>query len=151
TPPGRGVFRLHGPGVGHTEHRGHRFRLRALWKEPEDDQAVAATCPADAPENLHNPGPTQHSQVKDQAQNVWSKFVPLALAVLLFEAANFQHSPANMAFFSLAMPGGAGPGWAAALAWNIAPAAIGNILGGVLLVAAPFWYTVRKPQSGTQR
>jgi formate/nitrite transporter FocA (FNT family) len=85
------------------------------------------------------------------AQNVWSKFVPLALAVLLFEAANFQHSPANMAFFSLAMPGGAGPGWADGLAWNIAPAAIGNILGGVLLVAAPFWYTVRKPQSGTQR
>jgi formate/nitrite transporter FocA (FNT family) len=44
------------------------------------------------------------------AQNVWSKFVPLALAVLLFEAANFQHSPANMAFFSLVMPGGGGPG-----------------------------------------
>jgi formate/nitrite transporter FocA (FNT family) len=63
------------------------------------------------------------------AQNVFSKFVPLALAVLLFEAANFQHSPANMAYFSLAMPGGGGPGWADAVLWNIAPAAIGNIIG----------------------
>jgi formate transporter len=85
------------------------------------------------------------------AQNVWSKFVPLALAVLLFEAANFQHSPANMAFFSLAMPGGGGPGWADAIWWNIAPAAIGNILGGALLVAVPFWYAVRNHQSGERQ
>jgi formate/nitrite transporter len=81
------------------------------------------------------------------AQNVWSKFVPLALAVLLFEAANFQHSPANMAFFSLVMPGGEGPGWAAAIWWNLVPAALGNIIGGALLVAAPFWYAVRKQPS----
>jgi len=33
----------------HTQHRGHRFRLRALWKEPEEDQAVAVPCPADTP------------------------------------------------------------------------------------------------------
>jgi formate/nitrite transporter FocA (FNT family) len=43
------------------------------------------------------------------AQNVWNKFVPSALAVLLFEAANFQHSPANMAYFRLIMPAKAGP------------------------------------------
>jgi formate/nitrite transporter len=82
------------------------------------------------------------------AQNVWSKFIPLALAVLLFEAANFQHSPANMAYFSLIMPGGGGPGWADAVWWNIAPAAIGNILGGALFVAVPFWYVVRKRKGG---
>jgi formate/nitrite transporter FocA (FNT family) len=85
------------------------------------------------------------------AQNVWSKFVPLALAVLLFEAANFQHSPANMAYFSLIMPGEGGPGWGDALWWNIAPAAIGNILGGALFVAIPFWYVVRKRQGGKGR
>jgi formate/nitrite transporter len=78
------------------------------------------------------------------AQNVFSKFVPLALAVLLFEAANFQHSPANMAYFSLIMPSGDGPGWADAVLWNVAPAAVGNVLGGALLVAVPFWYAVRK-------
>jgi formate/nitrite transporter FocA (FNT family) len=84
------------------------------------------------------------------AQNVWSKFVPLAFAVLLFEAANFQHSPANMAYFSLVMPGGGGPGWGDAVAWNILPAAVGNVLGGALLVAVPFWYAVRKRQSDRQ-
>jgi formate/nitrite transporter FocA (FNT family) len=78
------------------------------------------------------------------AQNVWSKFVPLALAVLIFEAGNFQHSPANMAVFSLIMPGGDGPGWTAAIWWNLAPAALGNIVGGALLVAVPFWYAVRR-------
>lgn len=79
------------------------------------------------------------------AQNVWSKFVPLALAVLLFEAANFQHSLANMAYFSLVMPGGGGADWADAIWWNLAPAALGNIVGGALLV--PFWYAVRKQPS----
>jgi formate/nitrite transporter FocA (FNT family) len=82
------------------------------------------------------------------AQNVWSKFVPLALAVLLFEAANFQHSPANMAYFSLIMPGGDGPGWVDAALWNIAPAALGNVLGGALFVAVPFWYVLRKTKDG---
>lgn len=84
------------------------------------------------------------------AQNVWSKFVPLALAVLLFEAANFQHSPANIAYFSLIIPGGGGPGWVDAVWWNILPAAIGNIAGGALFVAIPFWYVLRKRQESTQ-
>jgi formate/nitrite transporter FocA (FNT family) len=84
------------------------------------------------------------------AQNVWSKFVPLALAVLLFEAANFQHSPANMAYFSLIMPGGGGPGWADAVWWNVLPAAIGNIAGGALFVAIPFWYVLRSREQSTQ-
>ena len=74
------------------------------------------------------------------AHSVVGKFLPLALAVVVFEAANFQHSPANMGYFSLVMPGGGGPGWGGAIWWNIVPAAIGNLLGGALLVALPFWY-----------
>jgi formate/nitrite transporter FocA (FNT family) len=77
------------------------------------------------------------------AQSVLGKYLPLALAVMLFEAANFQHSPANMAYFSLIMPSGDGPGWWNAIAWNIVPAAIGNIIGGALLAAVPFWYVFR--------
>ena len=38
----------------HTDHRGHRLRLRALWKEPEEDQAVAVPCPGDTPTELDN-------------------------------------------------------------------------------------------------
>ena len=72
-------------------------------------------------------------------RTVIDKFVPLFLAVSLFVAGGFQHSPANMAYFSLAAAAGMGPGWSAALGWNIVPAAIGNIFGGFLLVVLPFW------------
>ncbi|MGE0026332.1 MAG: formate/nitrite transporter family protein [Thermoleophilia bacterium] len=70
------------------------------------------------------------------------KYVPVFLAVTLFVSANFQHSPANMGYFSLVMPEGTGPGWGAALAWNIMPVGIGNILGGAALVVLPFWFAL---------
>ena len=72
-------------------------------------------------------------------RTIVEKFVPVFLAVTLFVAAGFQHAPANMAYFSLAGGVGIGPGWRLALGWNILPAAIGNILGGFLLVAVPLW------------
>ncbi len=73
-------------------------------------------------------------------RTIIGRYVPVFLAVTLFVAAGFQHSPANMGFFSLIMPTGDGPGWDVAFAWNIVPAGIGNILGGALLVALPFWF-----------
>jgi formate transporter len=76
-------------------------------------------------------------------RTIAGKYIPIFLAVTLFVAGNFQHSPANMGYFSMIMPTGQGPGWAAALAWNIVPAGIGNILGGTLLVALPLWYSLR--------
>ena len=77
------------------------------------------------------------------ANTLVSKFVPIFLVVSLFVAANLQHSPANMGYFSLAMAMDTGPGWSAAFLWNVLPAGIGNILGGSLLVALPFWYAFR--------
>lgn len=77
------------------------------------------------------------------SSTVLGKYLPLALAVLLFEAANLQHSPANMGYFGLVMPSGDGPGWGVALWWSILPAALGNVLGGALLLAIPFWYVSR--------
>jgi formate transporter len=77
-------------------------------------------------------------------RTIIGKFVPVFLAVTLFVAANFQHSPANAGYFALVMPGGDGPGWALALSWNLVPAAIGNILGAALLVALPLWYGLRQ-------
>ena len=73
-------------------------------------------------------------------RTIIGKYIPVFLAVTLFVSAGFQHSPANMGFFSIIMPTGEGPGWDVAFAWNIIPAGIGNILGGVLLVALPFWF-----------
>ena len=70
-------------------------------------------------------------------------------AVTLFVAANFQHSPANMGYFSLIMPTGHGPGWGAALSWNIIPVGIGNIIGGSLLVVLPFWFALHHRERPT--
>jgi len=74
------------------------------------------------------------------ARTIFGKYIPVALAVTLFVAANFQHSPANMGYFSLFMAETAGPGWGNALWWNIVPAGIGNVIGGTLFVALPFWW-----------
>jgi formate transporter len=70
------------------------------------------------------------------------QFISLFLAVSLFDAASFQHSPANMGFFSLAAGVGVGPGWGLAIGWSIIPAALGNLLGGTLLVVFPIWLAI---------
>lgn len=72
-------------------------------------------------------------------RTIVGKYLPVVLAVTLFIAAGFQHSPANMGFFSLSIAGSGAPGWAPAILWNLIPAGIGNVLGGTLLVALPFW------------
>jgi formate/nitrite transporter FocA (FNT family) len=72
------------------------------------------------------------------ARTIFGKYIPIFLAVTAFVAANLQHSPANMGYFALIMPGGHGPGWGPALVWNVIPAGIGNMLGGAFLVAVPF-------------
>jgi formate transporter len=86
-------------------------------------------------------------------RTIIGKYVPILLTVSAFVAAGFMHSPANMAYFSLATPDGIGPGWGPALAWSIAPAAIGNVLGAFFLVALPFWLVntqraARRPDTG---
>ena len=63
------------------------------------------------------------------ARTIFGKYIPIFLAVTAFVAANLQHSPANMGYFALIMPGGHGPGWGPALVWNVIPAGIGNMLG----------------------
>ena len=79
-------------------------------------------------------------------RSIIGKYIPVFLAVTLFVAAGFQHSPANMGYFSLIMPTGHGPGWGPALAWNIIPAGLGNMAGGAVLVALPFWYALDRPR-----
>ena len=71
------------------------------------------------------------------------KYIPVLMAVTAFDAANFQHAPANMGFFGLINATGHGPGWDIALGWSIAPAAVGNLIGGFFLVVLPFWFALR--------
>ncbi len=82
-------------------------------------------------------------------RTLFGKYIPVFLAVTLFVAANFQHSPANMGYFSLIMPTGHGPGWGPALWWNIFPVGIGNIVGGSLLVVLPFWFALHRHERPT--
>lgn len=81
-------------------------------------------------------------------RTIIGKFIPVLLLVTAFVAAGFMHSPANMAYFSLAQPEGIGPGWGPAMAWSIVPAAVGNVLGGFLLVALPFWFVSARGSGG---
>ncbi|MBP8812551.1 MAG: formate/nitrite transporter family protein [Laribacter sp.] len=77
------------------------------------------------------------------APTIPGKYIPVFLAVTFFDAANFQHSPANMGFFSLASAAGVGVPWDIALGWSILPAALGNILGAVLFVVLPLNFAFR--------
>ena len=71
------------------------------------------------------------------------KYIPVLLAVTAFDAANFQHAPANLGFVGLINATGHGPGRDIALGWSIAPAAVGNLIGGFFLVVLPFWFALR--------
>lgn len=84
-------------------------------------------------------------------RTIIGKYIPVLLAVTAFVAGGFQHSPANMAFFSLAEFHGSGPGWAAAFAWSIVPAGIGNILGGTFLVVLPLRYALSGSGTSLER
>jgi formate transporter len=73
-------------------------------------------------------------------RTIIGKYIPVLLAVMLFVAAGFQHSPANMGFFALFIAHGGDLDWVTALGWNIIPAGIGNVIGAALLVAIPYWF-----------
>lgn len=81
-------------------------------------------------------------------RTVIGKYIPVFLAVTAFVAANFQHSPANIGFFSIVEAAGRGPGWDVALGWNVVPAGIGNVIGGALLVVLPFCYETGRRSLG---
>lgn len=68
-------------------------------------------------------------------RTIVGKYIPVLLAVTAFVAAGFQHSPANMGFFSLESAFAGGFDWGSALAWNLAPAGLGNVVGGGIAVA----------------
>ncbi|MFO8076417.1 MAG: formate/nitrite transporter family protein [Egibacteraceae bacterium] len=84
-------------------------------------------------------------------RTIIGKYLPVLLAVTLFVAAGFQHSPANMGFVALHIASGGDLDWATALGWSIVPAGIGNMLGAALLVALPYWYVFQRPLQRAHR
>lgn len=76
------------------------------------------------------------------ARTVSGKILGILLPILAFVALGVQHVPANMGYFAAGLiHGGVGTTWWDAFAWNLAPATIGNLIGGGVLVALLFWYT----------
>ncbi len=82
-------------------------------------------------------------------RTVIGKYIPVLLAVSMFVAAGFQHSPANMGYFALHLAHDGDGSWWRSLVWNILPAGLGNIVGAVALVAIPFWYAFARQDRGT--
>lgn len=82
------------------------------------------------------------------ARTVPGKILGVVFPIVAFVAIGFQHSPANVGYFAIGLiDGGSGVSWGDAIWWNVVPATIGNMIGGVVMVALPFWYTYgRNPE-----
>lgn len=74
------------------------------------------------------------------AKEVSGKILALWLPVMCFVAFGMEHSVANMFFIPIAMFLGAPINMHQFLVTNLLPATLGNIVGGVVLVAVPYWF-----------
>lgn len=76
------------------------------------------------------------------ARTVSGKLIGILFPIVAFVALGVQHAPANMGYFAAGLiHGDVGTNWGTAFAWNIAPATLGNLIGGAVCVALLFWYT----------
>jgi len=76
------------------------------------------------------------------ARTVSGKIIGITFPIVAFVALGVQHAPANMGYFAAGLVhGDVGTDLWSALAWNIAPATVGNLIGGAIFVALLFWYT----------
>ncbi|WP_373894137.1 formate/nitrite transporter family protein [Virgibacillus sp. CBA3643] len=78
------------------------------------------------------------------ARDMVGKILGTALPVILFVAGNFQHSAANMGYFSLGLFASDNYVWYEYLWFNLIPASIGNIIGGAIFISLLFSYAFRK-------
>lgn len=73
------------------------------------------------------------------ARDVTGKVVAILFPIAAFVALGFEHSVANMYFIPVAMLIGAEGATAGALAANLVPVTLGNIVGGSVFVALIYW------------
>ena len=78
------------------------------------------------------------------ARDIIGKMIGTLLPVTLFVAGNFQHSAANMGYFSLGVLASNHYSWYQYLLYNLIPASIGNIIGGAVLVSLLFSFAYKK-------
>jgi formate transporter len=78
------------------------------------------------------------------AKDITGRILGLWLPVMCFVAFGFEHSIANMFFIPTSMLLGANIDMYHFIVVNLIPATLGNIAGGVLLVAVPYWFMFKK-------
>lgn len=81
------------------------------------------------------------------AKDVTGKVIAIWFPVMCFVVFGFEHSIANMFFIPLAMLLGAPVTMEQFFITNLLPATLGNIAGGVLCVALPYWFMFSKKQA----
>jgi formate transporter len=74
------------------------------------------------------------------AKDITGKILGLWFPVMCFVAFGFEHSIANMFFIPTSMMLGANIDMYHFIVVNLIPATVGNIVGGVLFVAIPYWF-----------
>ncbi|WP_173917851.1 formate/nitrite transporter family protein [Halobacillus sp. Marseille-Q1614] len=77
------------------------------------------------------------------ARDITGKILGTTLPVILFVAGNFQHSAANMGYFSMGILVSDKYTWYEYLFLNLIPASIGNLIGGGILVSLLFSYAYK--------
>ena len=79
------------------------------------------------------------------ARTVIGKVAVIILPISAFVGVGFEHSVANMYVLPIAMLGGFVELNLSGLFWNLVFVTAGNIVGGVVMVALPYWYVfIRK-------
>ncbi|WP_421803852.1 formate/nitrite transporter family protein [Halobacillus salinus] len=78
------------------------------------------------------------------ARDITGKFLGTMLPVILFVAGNFQHSAANMGYFSMGFLANDNYTWYEYIFFNLLPASIGNLIGGGILVSLLFSYAYKE-------
>ena len=85
------------------------------------------------------------------ARTVSGKLLGITFPIVTFVALGVQHAPANVGYFAAGLiHGHVGTDLETALAWNIAPATLGNLIGGAIFVALIFWYTFGADPEGRE-
>ncbi len=70
------------------------------------------------------------------------KLIMVFWCIMVFMVCGFEHSVANMSMLGVALVDGSAAFWDYVL--NVGVVTMGNIVGGVLLVALPYWLCARK-------
>jgi formate transporter len=78
------------------------------------------------------------------ARDLTGKILGTMLPVVLFVAGNFQHSAANMGYFSMGFLVSDQYTWYEYILFNLVPASIGNLIGGAILVSLLFSYAYKE-------